>query len=34
VATQIRNATMHELPDAGHWLLHSHFAEILESIAT
>ena len=32
LAQAIPRATMHRLPDAGHWLLHSHFADILDSI--
>jgi hypothetical protein len=32
VAAQIPEATMHEVPDAGHWLLQSHFAEILDRV--
>jgi pimeloyl-ACP methyl ester carboxylesterase len=33
LAKQIPGAAMHELSDAGHWLVHSHFADILDSIS-
>jgi pimeloyl-ACP methyl ester carboxylesterase len=31
-AAQIPRATLHRVPDAGHWLIYSHFAEILRSL--
>jgi pimeloyl-ACP methyl ester carboxylesterase len=31
-ATHIPNATLHQLPDAGHWYWHERFAEILDSV--
>jgi pimeloyl-ACP methyl ester carboxylesterase len=32
VAARIPGSTLHELPDAGHWLLHSHFADIVDRV--
>jgi pimeloyl-ACP methyl ester carboxylesterase len=32
LARRIPSATLHRLPDAGHWLLHSHFAEITSDV--
>jgi pimeloyl-ACP methyl ester carboxylesterase len=31
-ADEIPNATLHRLPDEGHWLLFSHFDEVLDCV--
>ena len=32
-ANEIPHATLHELPDEGHWLVYDHFDEILDCVA-